>query len=150
MNKKGNSAFANNFIASYKQDRLIFFPYDLVTVNDCLSDTLEKAKSSTNSSLQTICKGNLNKIIFAHLNINSIRNKFDPSADIIKDNIDILMIPETKAGSFLPDRQFFFDGFGTPFCLDRSKNGTTLCFLLEMTFLQKLLLQMTDPLKVVM
>ena len=60
------------------------------------------------------------------------------------------MIPETKAGNFLPDRQFFFDGFGTPFCLDRGKTGTTLYFLLEMTFLQKLLLQMTDPLKVFM
>ena len=149
-NKKGNSVFAKKILHHISSTDRSIFPYDLVTVNDCLSDTLEKAKSSTNSSLQTICKGNLNKIIFAHLNINSIRNKFDPSADIIKDNIDILMIPETKAGSFLPDRQFFFDGFGTPFCLDRSKNGTTLCFLLEMTFLQKLLLQMTDPLKVVM
>ena len=60
-----------------------------VTVNECLSDTLEKAKSGTNSSLQTIRKDNLNKLIFAHLNINSIRNKSDSLADIIKDNIDI-------------------------------------------------------------
>ena len=51
-------------IASYKQDRMIFFPYDLVTVNDCLSDTLEKAKSGTYSSLQTIRKDNLSKLIF--------------------------------------------------------------------------------------
>ena len=43
---------------------MIFFPYDLVTVNDCLSDTLEKAKSGTYSSLQTIRKDNLNKLIF--------------------------------------------------------------------------------------
>ena len=42
LNKKGNSVVAKNFVASYKQDRLIFFPYDLVTVNDCLSDTLKK------------------------------------------------------------------------------------------------------------
>ena len=89
MNKKGNSAFAKHFIVSYKQDRLIFFPYDLVTVNDCLSDTLEKAKSGTNSSLQTTRKDNLNKLTCAHLNINSIRNKFDSLADVIKDNIDM-------------------------------------------------------------
>ena len=43
---------------------MIFFPYDLVTVNDCLSDTLEKAKSGTYSSLQTIRKDNLSKLIF--------------------------------------------------------------------------------------
>ena len=53
--------------------------------------TLEKAKSGTNSSLQTIHKDNLNKLIFPHLNINSIRNTLDSLADIIKDNIDILM-----------------------------------------------------------
>ena len=38
------------FIASHKQDRLIFFPFDLVTDNDCLSDTLKKAKSDANSN----------------------------------------------------------------------------------------------------
>ena len=59
---------------------MIFFPYVLVTVNDCLSNTLEKTKSGTNSSLQTIRQHNLNKLIFAHLNINSIRNKFDSLA----------------------------------------------------------------------
>ena len=42
FNKKGNSAFAENFIASYKQDKLISFPYELVTVNNCLSDSLKK------------------------------------------------------------------------------------------------------------
>ena len=67
LNKKGNSAF--KFTASYKQDRLIFFPYDLVTVNDCLCDTLEKAGSGANSSLQNIRKDDFNKLIFAHLNI---------------------------------------------------------------------------------
>ena len=81
---------------------MIFFPYALVTDNDCLSDSLEKAKSDTNSTLQTIRKSNLNKLIFPHLNINSIRNKFDSLADVIKDNIDILMISECKVdNSFL-------------------------------------------------
>ena len=94
-----------------------------VTVNECLSDTLEKAKSGTNSSLQTIRKDNLNKLIFAHLNINSIRNKFDSLADIIKDNIDILMISETKVDDSFPHGQFFLDGFGTPFRQDRNGNG---------------------------
>ena len=42
LNKKVNSVFAKNFIASYKQNILISFPYDLVTVNDCLPDTVKK------------------------------------------------------------------------------------------------------------
>ena len=48
-------------------------------------------------------KDNLNKLIFAHLNFNSIRNKFDFLADIIKDNIDIFMISETKVDDVFPD-----------------------------------------------
>ena len=114
---------------------MIFFPYDLVTVNDCSSDTLEKAKSGTNSTLQTIHKDDLSKPIFAHLDINSIRNKFGFLADIIKHNIGILMTSETKVDDSSPDGHFFLDGFGTPFRLDRSKNGGVFCFLLEMTFL---------------
>ena len=79
-----------------------FFPYNLVTVNDCLSDTLEKAKSGTNSSLLSIRKNNVNQLFFSHLNINSTRNKFESLADEIKDNIDILMIWENKVDhSFL-------------------------------------------------
>ena len=94
---------------------MIFFPYELVTVNECLSNALEKAKSDANSSLQAIRKDNLNKLIFTHLNINSIRNKFD--------NIDILMISVTEVDDSFPDGQFFLDGFGKPFRLDRNRNG---------------------------
>ena len=62
--------------------------------------------------MQTIRKDNLSKLIFARLNINSIRNKFDFLADVIKDNIDInidniLMISETKVDHSFPDGQFF-------------------------------------------
>ena len=109
---------------------MIFFPYDLVTVNECLSNTLKKAKSGTNSSLQTIRKDNLNKLIFAHVNINLIRHKFDSLADIMKDNIDILMISETKVDDSFPDGQFFLDGFGTSFRLDRKRNdGGIMLFI---------------------
>ena len=96
VNKKGNIAVTKKLLHHINRTYWSFFLYDLVAVNDCLSDTLGKAKSGANSSLQTIHKDNLNKLTFTHLNINSIRNKFDTLADIIKDNIDILMIPETK------------------------------------------------------
>ena len=39
LNKKGNNAFAKNLLHQID----FFFPYHLVTVNDCLSDNLEKA-----------------------------------------------------------------------------------------------------------
>ena len=39
---------------------------------------------------------NPNRLICAHLNINFVRNKIDLLSDIIKNNIDILIISETK------------------------------------------------------
>ena len=38
----------------------------------------------------------MNKVIFAHLNINSIRNKFEELISQVKDTVDVLMISETK------------------------------------------------------
>ena len=123
FHRKGNRAFAKKLSHNINRAVSSFFPYDLVTVNECLSNTLEKAKSGTNSSLQTMRMDNLNKLVFAHLNINSIQNKFESLADIIKDNIGILMISETKVDDSFLDGRFFLDGFGTPFRLDRNGNG---------------------------
>ena len=103
LNKKGNGAFAKNLLHHINRTLLIFFPYDLVTVNDSISDTLEKAKSGTNSRLQNIRYDNLNTLIFAHLYINSIPNKFDSWADIIRDNNRYLNDIETQS------RRFFFE-----------------------------------------
>ena len=66
---------------------------------------------------------NANKIIIAHLNMNSVGNKFDISADIVKDNVDILMISESKLDDSFPDGQFLLAGYGKQFRLDRSRNG---------------------------
>ena len=47
-------------------------------------------------NLKFIRKDNLNKLIIAHLHINSIRNKFDFLVHKIKGNVDIMMISEIK------------------------------------------------------
>ena len=62
------------------------------------------------------------------MNINSIRSKFDSLADIVKVNVDILMISETKVDDSFPGSQFFLDGFGTPFRLNRNRNGGGIMF----------------------
>ena len=41
----------------------------------------------------------------------------------MKNNIDILIISETKADDAFPDGQFFLDGFEAPFCLDQNRSG---------------------------
>ena len=70
--------------------------------NYCLYVTPEKANSDVYSTLGNIRKNDSKKIIIAHRNINSIRNKFDILADIVKDNINILMISESKLDDPFP------------------------------------------------
>ena len=43
---------------------------------------------------------NVNLLIIGHLNVNSLRNKFEMPEELIKDKIDIFRISETKLDSF--------------------------------------------------
>ena len=63
------------------------------------------------------------RLICAHLNINSVRNKFDLLSDVIKNNINILMISETKLDSSFPNRKFQIHGYSETDRLDRNRNG---------------------------
>ena len=58
-----------------------------------------------------------------HININSLRNKFDFLKEIICDNIDILLVSETKLDSSFPHAQFQIDGYSKPYRLDRNGKG---------------------------
>ena len=64
----------------------------------------------TNIHLKSIRIRNLNKIVIGHLNINSLRNKFDFLVTQVKGYIDILMISETKLDESFPIGQFLIDG----------------------------------------
>ena len=54
---------------------------------------------------------NVNRLIFAQLKINTIRNKFNSLVNIVNNNIDILMILETKLDPSFSTRQFHIYGF---------------------------------------
>ena len=69
---------------------------------------------------------NANRLIIGHLNVNSLRNKFEMLEELIKDKIDIFLISETKLDSYFPNAQFVIIGYSTPFRLDRNQNGGVL------------------------
>ena len=73
------------------------------------------------NSLKNIRIDNMNKLIFAHLNINSLRNKFDLLSEQIKGSVDILIISETKKCDSFPDGQFLIEGYHAPFRFDGNK-----------------------------
>ena len=68
--------------------------------------------------------------IFAYLNINSIRNKFNDLEESIKSNIDVVRIAETKIDASFTKAQFLLDNYHQPFRLDiNSKSGGILVYV---------------------
>ena len=65
----------------------------------------------------------MNKLIFAHLNINSTRNKFEELISQVKGTVDVLMIFETKIDDSFPSVNFLIDGFSQPYRIDRNSSG---------------------------
>ena len=64
-----------------------------------------------------------NRIVIAHLNIISMRNKFEMFSLSFHGVIDILMICETKIHDSLPTKQFIIEGYSTIYRLDRNDRG---------------------------
>ena len=75
------------------------------------------------SVLKRLRSNHPQQIIIGHLNVNSIRNKFDKMKPMLLDDIDIFMVTETKLDDSYSVSQFNVEGFSTPFRLDRNKNG---------------------------
>ena len=94
-----------------------------VTKNSVNSKPLNNSKSLLNDQKNLGCNlhrvriENPSRIIFGQININSIRSKFDLVMNIIKNEIDILMISETKIDNNFPISQFSMTSYSIPFRL---------------------------------
>ena len=69
------------------------------------------SESNNVASLCSIRKRNLNKLVAAHLNINSLRLKFDSFVQKITGNIDILMKSKIKLDNSFPEGQSLIEGY---------------------------------------
>ena len=73
-----------------------------------------------------------NNIIIGHLNINSLRNKFEILSPSFADIFDIFMIPEIKLDDTFNSAQFSMNGFFVPHRLDyNDKGGEILLYVRE-------------------
>ena len=68
---------------------------------------------------------------FSHVNINSIRNKFDALTYITGNNIDIILISETKIDDTFATAPFSIKGFSAPYRQDRNRTGRGLLLFLR-------------------
>ena len=92
-----------------------------------------------NVDLKSLCMRNLDKIVVGHLNIDSIRDKFDFLAHQVKGNIFILMISGRKLDESFPSNQFLLDGYSVPFRFDRNRNGGGILLYIRENVPSKLL-----------
>ena len=65
-----------------------------ITENNLESKNLDTGSNIVTELTEYRTK-NLNRIVLATLNINSIRNKFSSLSEIVSDNIDVLIVQET-------------------------------------------------------
>ena len=71
-------------------------------------------------------------MVLGHLNINSLRNKFEALKEIIKGNLDVAVFTETKLDQSFPPQQFSIEGYALPFRLDQTRNrGGILIYVRE-------------------
>ena len=63
--------------------------------------------------MEELKKKNLSRIVIVHLNINSIRNKFEVLSGGMEGNVDISVISETKIDDSFPTGQFTMESFAT-------------------------------------
>ena len=87
------------------------------------SNTSATTVSNAIRTLKDIRVSNISRLIFGHLNINSLRNKFNFLCEQIKGYIEIFMLSESKLNDSFPLGQFLIDGFHTPFSFNPGKNG---------------------------
>ncbi len=87
------------------------------------SNLEDKEDMDGNSELKNLRLKNVGRLVIGYLNINSVRNKFEGLKDFVSDNIDILIVAETKIDNSFPKGQFFIQGYSEPFRLDRNSNG---------------------------
>ena len=132
LKSHGIARFAMNFKASIRKlwtryDNSVHTGYQYFSTENYLSANCNYTELNDDTSDLDILKDlrckNLNRILIGHLNINSLRNKFEILVSSIAVNLDTLMISETKLDESFPVSQFLIPGFENPIRLDRSSSG---------------------------
>ena len=110
-----------------------------------INDNLAIQPGFVKSVLKRLRSNHPQQIIIGHLNINSIRNKFDIMKPMLMHDLDIFMVTETKLDDSFPVSQFNVEGFSTPFRLDRNKTGGRIILYIRSYIIASKLTSFTFP-----
>ena len=84
-------------------------------------------------------------LVVTHLNINSLRFKFDSLVQKITGNVGIFMISETKLENSFPEGQFLIEGYWKPYRIDRNCHREGIMLYIRADVPSKLLSTETSP-----
>ena len=73
---------------------IVNYEGDLFTEENCVPNNSTVLQSDVKKALKEICVSNMNKLIFGHLNNDSLRNKFELLSQQVKGSIDVFMVSE--------------------------------------------------------
>ena len=122
LNRICNSLFAKNFL-SYLENNGFSESLRDDTVSEDEPNVYNDCTPDPKQMLKNIRNGSVNKLTFGHLNINSLRNKFDQLTEMVKGFVDIRLIFDSKLDDSFPEGQFIIDSYYAPFRFDRHGNG---------------------------
>ena len=98
----------------------------------------EKKAKVTFKTLRGLRRKHPKNVFLGHLNVNSLRNKFESLNELIKDTFDIFLVSESKLDSSFPDSQFSIPGYHIV-REDRNKNGKGILFYINEGILFKVI-----------
>ena len=95
-----------------------------------LSKPLNEENTYDIRELKHLRNENPYRVIIGHISINSIRNKFESLVKYVGNDLDILVVSETKIDDTFPESQFLIEGFSTSYRLDlTAKGGRILLYI---------------------
>ena len=117
--------FFNTFLATIleRNSRIttVVRSENLPDKNESRASSINFSGNKPEMSLKGLKINNNIRIIFGHININFLQNKFEQIREFCKDNLDIFLITETKLDiSSFPSAQIHIPGYCSPYRLDRS------------------------------
>ena len=120
-----NSEITENTRVSNLQENIVSEkPSESFTVHEEYSNApTQSIISVTEDDIQVVLKQfrvkNMGGLLFGHLNVNSIRNKFEAIKLLFEGIFDIIIISETKLDNTFLAEQFYIDGYNIPVRLDK-------------------------------
>ena len=113
--------------------------FEPISTKNILHTDTSNEVNNENNLLKNLRLKSSNKVIIGHININSLRNKFEHLTEMVRDKVDLLMISETKLDSSFPNAQLYMKSYSKPYRLDRTSEGEVIILYVRKDIPSKLI-----------